>query len=267
MNDFIIENNVLTEYKGTSNNVIIPEGVTKIGEYVFEGTNVISVSIPEGVTHIEQWAFSCCKELISVTIPESVTYIGMGAFCDCELLTSITIPNGVQQLNMHVFQNCKSLKTVTIPESVKCIGESAFQGCASLKSISVPESLTDIERRAFADCKELADQAGFVIINNVLYDYFGQALDVKIPVGIKKISRFYIHDRRDCVVSVLIPDSVTEIGKEAFGFYGAFRITIPASVTAIGEDALSCGYRTICVFEGSYAETYAKENEIPYVVI
>ncbi len=267
MNNFVIKNNVLVEYKGTSSNVIIPEGVTRIGEFVFEGTDVVSVSIPEGVTHIEQWAFSRCKNLVSVTIPESVMYIGMGAFCDCESLTAITIPDGVQQINMHTFQNCKSLSTVTVPDSVKRIGESAFQGCDALETISVPESLTDIDPIAFADCKSLADQDGFVIINEVLYDYFGQILDVKIPAGVRKISRFHIHDRRDCVIRVLIPDSVTQIEKNAFGWYGAFWIAIPASVTQIGEDALSCGYRTVCVSVGSYAEQYAKENDIPYVLI
>lgn len=34
--DFIIENGVLTGYTGTDSVVVIPEGVTTIGDYVFE---------------------------------------------------------------------------------------------------------------------------------------------------------------------------------------------------------------------------------------
>ena len=42
-------------------------------------------------------------------------------------------------------------------------------------------------------------------------------------------------------------------------------LTIPGSVTEIGRDAFyMCRDLTLTVPEGSYAEQYAKENEIPY---
>ena len=65
MSDFIIENGVLIKYKGSEEAVVIPDGVTEIGDR----------------------AFACCMNLQYVTLPESVTYIGEDAFSECENLT------------------------------------------------------------------------------------------------------------------------------------------------------------------------------------
>ena len=49
--DFVIENGVLTAYTGTDANVVIPEGVTKIGDRVFsENTTITNVSLPSTLT-------------------------------------------------------------------------------------------------------------------------------------------------------------------------------------------------------------------------
>ena len=54
--DFVIENGVLTKYTGSGGDVIIPAGVTKIGNLAFSDcANLTSVTIPEGVTEIRGW--------------------------------------------------------------------------------------------------------------------------------------------------------------------------------------------------------------------
>ena len=74
--DFVIEKGVLTKYTGPGGDVIILEGVTKIGELAFSHcTNLTSVTIPESVTEIGEMAFHYCTNLTSVTIPEGVTEI------------------------------------------------------------------------------------------------------------------------------------------------------------------------------------------------
>ena len=93
-----------------------------------------SYAIPEGVTSIEDFAFDGCNSLTAITIPNSVTSIGLCAFQACSNLTSIIIPNGVTKIEEHTFNNCSNLTSVTIPESVTSIGDRAFRACSSLTS-------------------------------------------------------------------------------------------------------------------------------------
>ena len=66
-----------------------------------------------------------------------------------------------------------------------------------------------------------------------------------------------------------IPESVTEIGPCAFFACGALAdVWIPTSVQEIGEQAfLECPHLTIHAPVGSCAETYAKENQIPFAPV
>jgi len=58
--------------------LVIPDGVTEIGDYAFAGTQITSVTLPESVTRIGANAFNGCTQLTSVTIPLSVTRITFG---------------------------------------------------------------------------------------------------------------------------------------------------------------------------------------------
>ena len=92
--DFIIENGVLTKYVGPGGDVVIPEGVTEIGNYVFEECQTLkSVFIPEGVTRIGTKAFYC-SSIKSVNIPTTVDSYGAQAFSGCHELTTVDLPEG-----------------------------------------------------------------------------------------------------------------------------------------------------------------------------
>ncbi len=154
--DFVIEDNVLHRYDGPGGAVVIPEGVTEIGEAAFYNCDELqSVTIPKSVTTIGEAAFSFCINLQSVTIPESVATIGEFAFWNCTGLQSVTIPGSVTQIGEQAFNGCYSLKSVTIPEGVTEIALRAFSHCTSLKSVTIPEGVTQIGQEAFSHCESL----------------------------------------------------------------------------------------------------------------
>lgn len=72
--------------------LVIPVGVTSIGQYAFLGWDgLLSATIPEGVTSIGYRAFQYCANLRRINIPSSVSSIGDLAFEYCNNLYSIRI--------------------------------------------------------------------------------------------------------------------------------------------------------------------------------
>ena len=65
INDFVIEDGVLVEYTGEDTDVVIPDSVTELGD----------------------WCFNGCESLESITIPDSVTSLGDDCFAGCDDLT------------------------------------------------------------------------------------------------------------------------------------------------------------------------------------
>ena len=152
----IMDNTIITYANKSGTEYTIPDSVTTIGDWAFEGcSSLTSVTIGESVTTIGRYAFAYCESLTSITIPDSVTTIGDSAFSSCDSLTSITIPDSVTTIGGYAFYSCDSLTSITIPDSVTTIGGSAFNGCSSLTSVTIPDSVTTIGRYAFYYCTSL----------------------------------------------------------------------------------------------------------------
>ena len=124
---------------------------------------VTDLVIPDGVTGIGEWVFSGCSSLMSITIPDSVTIIGDGAFNGCSSLTEVYITDIAAWCSIefngwlsnplfsaqNLYLNNELVTDLLIPEKVTSIGEYAFQGCSSLTSIVIPDSVTSIGEYAF----------------------------------------------------------------------------------------------------------------------
>ena len=207
--------------------LVIPEGVTSIGDYAFDYcTALTSVTIPDGVTTIGTNAFRGCESLINVTIPSSITTIGANAFIWCFNLdtvhisnltawcgisfygtanplyygahlflngnevTDLVIPNGVTNILDGAFFGFKHLKSVTIPYGVSSIGEKAFSGCSALASVTFPKSLKLISNSAFSGCSCLANaniSEGVTSIGEGAFSGCSALVNVTIPSTVRVI--------------------------------------------------------------------------------
>ena len=178
---------------------IIPDSVTKIGDYAFFRCSSLSdIVIPDSVTDIGKCAFESCSSLSSVVIPDSVTDIGDYAFAGCSSLSNIVIPNSVTDIGKGAFSLCSSLTYIVIPNSVTDIEDFAFSDCSSLSNIVIPNSVTDIGKCAFSDCSSLNN----IVISNSVTNIGKGAFSGCISL-----------------TYIVIPDSVTDIGECAFSFY------------------------------------------------
>ena len=158
--DFIIENGLLTAYIGKSEYIEVPDEVTAIAEFAFEGNDHIkSVIMPNSVLEIGRAAFARCKNLTSIVLSNALTIIEIQLFLGSENLTDIYLPENLKEIKRLAFYNCGKLSKIDLPEGVSYIGADAFHGCSSLKSIKLPKGLKRIGDRAFAFCANIQEVA------------------------------------------------------------------------------------------------------------
>lgn len=96
------------------------------------------VVIPEGVTEIGEGAFSC-SYMPSVRFPSTLKKIGKQAFYLTFGLTNystITFPNGLEVIEDEAFESCYFKNAVVLPAGIKSIGKK----CST--AIGIPESVT-----------------------------------------------------------------------------------------------------------------------------
>ncbi len=235
-----MDNNVFDGCTGL-NNIVLPESVQVIGSNAFNSCTALKrILIPENVTSMGKYAFNGCTALeeiiynakamedtdsnnyffanagtsgsgITVTFGAEVTKIP--AYLLWPSTSSGYTPNIVRivfeegsvcdSIGTYAFAYCKGLTEITLPEGLTTINSYSFNGCSGLTRITVPESVTTIKSGAFNGC------SGLVSAGPVGGDYsyeFGWT---------ESIPAYAFYDCKK-MVSVVIPEKITSIGKSAF---------------------------------------------------
>jgi len=110
----------------------------------YKGNEVKNLVIPEGVTSIRAYAFDGCSDLTSITIPNSVTEIERNAFYDCKNLKTISIGYGIKSINSYAFGSQKLTDVYCYAEEVPSTASNAFYCNVEMSTLHVPASSIDL---------------------------------------------------------------------------------------------------------------------------
>ena len=229
---YLLDENGSVEYNGQKyselKDIIIPEEVTKIGNYQFEGLYYVN----------------------NVIIHDSVTFIGKGAFKNTNI-NKLRIPfigaSNTSEYNYfgYIFDcdNDKkssgyvSVRTVELSDRIIEIPDFAFYGCNSINTMIMPKSVTKIGSSAF-DCN-----IRILYYGGTLEDWCNVTLESakSSPIGAEK---FYVinpnsnseEDKYISLENIVLDGSIPKINNYTFANHQSLEsLVILEGVTEIGE--------------------------------
>lgn len=110
--------------------VVIPDGIERIGNQWFWGSEIASVTIPTNVREIGPDTFRNSKNLREVVFQEKsrLKSIRDGVFYYCGNLAKINLPEGLTSIEDGVFCSCVNLKSIKLPDKLEKVGAHCFSG-------------------------------------------------------------------------------------------------------------------------------------------
>lgn len=186
-----------------------------------------SLVLPDGLENVSLQGSSGLKE---ITLPSSVTKIHYNGFKDCTSLTSINIPDGVTALGAATFFNCPNLTAITGGANVTSIAERCFGGYDSASRAWVQDAkLTSLGDIDFSKLTSIGDYAFYGVENLPNQDL---SLD-----SISSLGKYAFYNK-NWITKVAVGDGLEVIPEGAFGScYYIGSIVIPNTVKSIGKEA------------------------------
>lgn len=213
---------------------VLPENLTRIGYYVYNGTEKLSSS--------GGYVFAHCENLAEINIPESVKWIQNYSFLNCKSLRTIDLNVANGQLGEAAFAHCESLETVTLCADLKTLPSKAFIYCYSLSDIHTAgatgetanvadlSQITSFGSNAFQHCTglkkvTLSTDSSFTALSNSLFDGCSALEEVTLPNQLTYLGTYTF--RNSGLKKVRIPDGVSILGSSATNLY-------PSLTTKVG---------------------------------
>lgn len=276
----------------SSTEVTFPPFVQAIGDELFCQTRISKVTLPDALEHIGDNAFARCRFLPEIRLPDHVSSFGESPFdisfqdpatgetrfvalyADIDSTTARSLHKTSYGDHPYSFYDSSSSNR-TWKWHLNADGDliaGVYMGSSS--SVSFPKDIRGIGSRVFLEYS--GDQSIF---------------DINIPEGV----RFLEHDAFCDFVNaqyILLPNSLTSIGPNAFSNSSVDWIAIPPSVTRIdqpitgsgfwdhlsyviiprevsylSEDAFGYLYPLVYCYRGSYADSWAQStgHDIIYI--
>ena len=256
-------------------NIVLPNGLTHIGNNAFLQASVTDVKIPDTVISIGTNAFWNCNT-IRTTLPASVQELGATAFFGTFVVNVVTdspyfcseadgkilysrdkttlyqvsqgysgafaIPETVTSIFDYAMYGCAEVSgALTIPDSVQSIGQSAFYG-TGFTSLTLGNNVKEIGKWAFQNCSEMKGDlvlpASVTSIGESAFNGTGFDGALTFNAQIEEIPNREFTG--SAFTSVTLSGRVKKIGDGAFQNCKKLEsVTFSDNVESIGDDAFN----------------------------
>lgn len=255
--------------------VRLPDGLTTLSKQLFLDCAIEEIKLPDGLTSISESAFSGCP-LTKITFPESLVSIGDSAFPHSKFKTVI-LPESVLYLGTTPFSTnvsvifCKSavppsagldtFADAMYTETIICVpvgGKSVYEKTVPWRDFAHIEETDFVDAESIEPLFEvdgiqykLTSVSGKTVNVNkgVTSSDGGVSGDIVIPEKVENngitydvtaiaANAFY---RNSSVLTVDIPASISEIGKNAFWCPNLKTVALRGSDTYLNENAFYGG--------------------------
>lgn len=253
------------DYDWELRSITIPASLKHVGHRAFYNTLIHEpedLIFPEGCEYIGDCAFhSALKTSGIVVLPSTLKYLGEQSFTnacisdfvvaednkaycsknhaiytnemremmmlapDTEGLGEFRIPDGVERISSECFNVMRGIETVYIPASVTEISEGAFFSTFDLKEIIVDEA----NRNYKSENGLLLSKDGTLLL---AWPDGIECSEFVIPDGVDRIGEYLFYGRVDGAYTVVLPESVKEIGTMSLP-RTMTSLTLPASLVEI----------------------------------
>ena len=247
--------------------VTIGDSVTSIGSYAFNDCNALTyLNISTGVTAIGDYAFQSCEQLRDIELPSTIETIGYNNLDQSYInlvshaVTPPTISGGCSGKVIYVPSGSGDAYRELYPDNIIIDGDGVTvvveiteEDTLSVVALNQVDQLGDINHLVVRGTLDDTDISCIKnsMTNLITLDMSGLNMN-EIPASFfkenRKITKITLPEKataigyrafRDCsrLKEIIMPDTLQQIGSEAFYQANLKEVTIPQNVTTIGSYA------------------------------
>lgn len=231
--------------------VIVPDGVTSLHQYIFcENSNISSVNLPNTLTALGEKCFYTCANLTSLTIPDNVTDLGGYGCYKCAALTTVKLPKNLSKIGDFMFQYCSNLDTLIVPDDIGniSVGVRILEGTSVSNEAftKLASKVKSLSQYAFAGITSITEVTTSLVSSYCFYSCSNlQKVTILSPSSSGGFGQYAFRLCRK-LTTVILPENATTITSYMFDGNSQLQdINFPKSITAIGDSAFN-GCSSLC---------------------
>lgn len=271
--------------------VVLPSKLESLGDWCFSENSLKSIVIPKGCKIVGHRAFDN-NELTHVDLANTITQIGICAFLNNNI-TSLIVPGSVISIGSSAFyDNDLSLVEFEDKSNIRLIEDRAFSSNPNLSHIQLPKHInSNFERYEDRDCNSLLTGDYITDFSSYYYALIPYTLTIEDVIFESGTITKYLNEIEKTIIipnnfngeeviairsafssmfgenvaSVVLPNTLQDIGYQAF--YGSFlnKLILPNSLKTVGVDAFAYNYLSALILPDSLVNIYTgafRENQI-----